>query len=589
MKLPKKVTYLLFIFLIFLSMALRAGYTPQHGGDTWANHIKADTVSRNGAATWVLNPLSYFGWYPYSYPTGEHLLLSAVSQISGLKMDATIVLSSSFFGMFGLFSVYLLVRLIRPDDLLAVVSVLIFATFDFVVNSTWNAVSTRALFIMFYPIIIFFLLRAYTNREKRITVIVLALLSMIAGATIHRIVMYFLGTVVLPYLLLLIFLSVSRKIKIRMSSTKISFVLIVILILLYLIALFEYISLTSVDSKGLQRIVPGDDPFSHTFNIGASYGTRYGITAIFAPMGVIYLINRSIKRVNESFLIATSFVSIMLIFDTQYFMSFYPPITAIVAGFGVTALLNTFEKRKSIFSTTILVMVLLLSTQYFQWYIEKTRYIPLIIGVLGAIFVMWCIIKRADIQHGGKKKALLLIGLMLISTSFVVAAISMVSLEYAEDYPVEGKWTGESRAYTRALWVKTYAQGGFVVDGAGIRNTIQGISGLESATTYLEVADNEALKMILKPEFNASLMWENRQNAFEYEVPSRYDPKRTEYKVLCGDHHIAEMYEVNFIILPHGKTENYEYKKMVPFLEENRYILFEDMTISIYHYACFSQ
>ena len=152
MKLPKSVTYLLFVFLIFLSMALRAGYTPQHGGDTWANYLKADVISKNGAATWVLNPLSYFGWYPYSYPTGEHLLLSAVSQISGLKMDATIFMSSSFFGLFGLFSVYLLVRMIRPDDLLAIVSVAIFATFDYAVGVTWNAVSTRALFIMFYPI-----------------------------------------------------------------------------------------------------------------------------------------------------------------------------------------------------------------------------------------------------------------------------------------------------------------------------------------------------------------------------------------------------------------------------------------------------
>lgn len=161
MKFPKRASYLLLLLLLTLSLFLRSVYTPQHGGDTWCTYIRAQTISKNGAATWVLNPFSYIGLYPYSYPTGEAILLSAVNTLTTLDMGTTVYVSSIFFGITGIFGVYLLARAIWQDYVFVLISTFTFATFFFPINYSWNNVSTRGLFIFLYPYTLYLALMAY--------------------------------------------------------------------------------------------------------------------------------------------------------------------------------------------------------------------------------------------------------------------------------------------------------------------------------------------------------------------------------------------------------------------------------------------
>ena len=99
------------------------------------------------------------------------------------------------------------------------------------------------------------------------------------------------------------------------------------------------------------------------------------------------------------------------------------------------------------------------------------------------------------------------------------------------------------------------------------------------------------MRKILDPELNLSLIYKNRQTMFEYQIPSRFNPKLTEWKVLGGDNFTAKFYKVNFIIYT---TKYYQLDdtdmtniKSIPFYWNLCYPLYRDSTILIVHYGFF--
>ena len=55
-----------------------------------------------------------------------------------------------------------------------------------------------------------------------------------------------------------------------------------------------------------------------------------------------------------------------------------------------------------------------------------------------------------------------------------------------------------------------------------------------------------------------------------------------------GDHQIAELIKVNMIIIQNSlKSVDYNGDEMVPYIMENRYILFTDIIITMFHYDYF--
>jgi len=76
MKISKKTSYGLIAFLVLLNVALRYPTTSHEVGvDSFVIHGLANSISENGYAKWVVHPLSIFGFYPYSYPSGVPYLL----------------------------------------------------------------------------------------------------------------------------------------------------------------------------------------------------------------------------------------------------------------------------------------------------------------------------------------------------------------------------------------------------------------------------------------------------------------------------------------------------------------------------------
>ena len=96
MKLNPKIMKLYLLFLLFLNLTFRYFRPSPGGGDTWAISVKATVLLNSGKITWLLHPLSLFGWYPYSYPTGMPSFVAAFQLVTGLSHLNVIYLISLF-------------------------------------------------------------------------------------------------------------------------------------------------------------------------------------------------------------------------------------------------------------------------------------------------------------------------------------------------------------------------------------------------------------------------------------------------------------------------------------------------------------
>ena len=367
MKMPKKFMIFYFFFILLLALTLRAGHTDPRGGDTWATSIKAETINENGAVLWVLHPLSFFGWYPYSYPSGEMILLSGISQCTSLGMLATVEITSIFFGIFGIFSLFLLAREIMPIDFFCIITIFAYSTFSHVLGYTLNNASTRGLFIMFYPIVVFNFLGMIKYPTKRMTFLFCSIIAIIALSSIHRMILLFTGIIVLPLIIMRIgqFVWQSHKFTIPFLWSKV--VPIIFFIVIFYCQLIG-ISFIKPDLRKYEIIMSGDSTISLFFNLAASYGIKYGLSAVLTPLGIIFLMLKQRKMFAETHLLLISFISIFFIVDLAYFRSFFPPIAAILVGMGVKFL---FEKNVILITGFMIIIIIVVSTQYFWFYLQN--------------------------------------------------------------------------------------------------------------------------------------------------------------------------------------------------------------------------
>jgi len=168
MKLSKRANYLLiFGFLAILNVLFRFPVTPHElGADSFHMHGMANFISENGYAKWIMHPLSFFGLYPLSYPSGSIFYLSSISQSTGIDTEYSILVVSTFLGVLGAFTTYLMAKEILDDDFFAFAAAFIFSISRvFLTYTTWTY-TTRGFFAALLPLFIWSLLRLSSSERK---------------------------------------------------------------------------------------------------------------------------------------------------------------------------------------------------------------------------------------------------------------------------------------------------------------------------------------------------------------------------------------------------------------------------------------
>ena len=366
MELSKKTKYALIGFLVILNIILRLPVTPHEiGADSFATHAWASSISANGYAKWILNPLSFFGLYPFSYPSGPPFFLSGTSQCTGVEMEYTILIITTFLGVFGVFTVYLMAKEIRNDFLFAFSVAFIYSTFRyFIFITTWQA-DPFNFFLVFLPLFIWSLLRCHNQKKSRLKYYLLTLGLVIILATIHRMVV-FTALILIAFGVSTAFCLIVEKKNIKVTPKVTALIFFSLFIPLFLLPFTPWgiynPDLPSLQGSGYHAyFFHGYGPHIILLNLGAEYAMGISILIVLAPIGLISLLLEEKKRFLDVFLLALVLCFAPFLMDLNYIRTSVLYIFALLIGLCLMEMLKMFDNVKKVKSVAPLIIIAILA------------------------------------------------------------------------------------------------------------------------------------------------------------------------------------------------------------------------------------
>lgn len=373
----KRVFLLLIAFLIIMNIAIRYPDTPHETGvDSFFVHSLSNSISQEGYAKWVLHPLSFFGLFPSSYPSGVPFILSALSQVIGLDTEFSILLLSSLTGLLALFTSLILAFEVCRDRMFAFIVAFAFSTAPiFLADTIWTA-STRYIMLALSPIFLWSLIKGYRCEKNAFKYTALAVVLFMVIALIHRMA-YLLFILLIIYLLALILSAFRDKGIIKKISKQARLALLLALFIITFALLFLPINAFGIEGAPIGvyekgSILEGREFYVLALNVFISTGSGAGVIAsIFAVLGFFLILQRGLKEPIDVFLIFALLLIIILLPLRTYVRPFAPLFISIVAGLGFLQVFRLIKDRRRAIS--LLIASLLISLAFSSFMVEHWR------------------------------------------------------------------------------------------------------------------------------------------------------------------------------------------------------------------------
>ena len=367
MKLSKKTNYLLIIgFLVILNVLFRFPITPHElGADSFGVHGMANFISENGYAKWIMHPLSFFGLYPLSYPSGAMFYLSGISQSTGIDTGYSILVVSTFLGVLGAFTTYLMAKEILDDDFFAFATAFIFSTSRvFLAYTTWTY-TTRAFFMVLLPLFIWSLLRFSSSAQGKLKYMILTGVLLIILGTAHHVVL-FIPLVLIAYFIAIFLNGIKHKFESPFILRVIPPLFLALFTALFLMQ-FTGFTFYSPSYHEFQRgyFFQGSESPIIFLNMGIRYAKSIGILTILIPIGLVSLVFKSNKKLPEIFLLVLLLCFTPFLMDSRYTLTFLVPVLSLFISLGLLVIPKAISKvkfkRAEKVAIPILMIILLFS------------------------------------------------------------------------------------------------------------------------------------------------------------------------------------------------------------------------------------
>ncbi len=380
MKLPQRVVRLLLSSMMFLSLAIRFPFSNHElGVDSFFIHNLATNIAKDGNAEWVLSPLSLFGWYPMSYPSGGPFLIATSAFLVDMPIETTILLLSMGFGAVGVLTAFVMAHEFRDDDLFCITVSFVYAFAPRFLDFTLWSASMRGLFVVLLPMFVWSTLRA--SREPKLKNFALVLGLFLVMASIHR--MAALLAAMLGALVGAMMVGVTFRIlrlnlpRLLLSNTfrRLSGLLILMgftgigaTILFGTSVLGEY-------SQG--ELLSGKSIEIELFNLGISLARSVGLGLALATLGFLVLVRSRNKTLRESYVVLVFLALIPTLFLRQYTGFYILPFVAILGGLALAGLmrLRSPKIRRVVFAA-FLVSILAFSAGVLRYEIDHSTTVP---------------------------------------------------------------------------------------------------------------------------------------------------------------------------------------------------------------------
>lgn len=315
--------------------------------DSFFIHALSGSILADGHAEWTVSPLSYFGWFPLSYPSAGPFFLASISGLSGLSIETSILVMTMLLGPLGIAGAFVMAREVRGDNAFALSVALLYGLAPRFLSITLWTASTRNIFTALLPILIWALLRSYRKGTPS-TVTVLLASSIILAAT-HRLVVLVM-VVLVAFFVAVIFRTGWHLLRTRFPGLILSnsvrratpHLALAAILISALTTLFGTDVLAQYSSG---ELAAGADVGTQLTNLSVSIARSVGIALPLTLVGVVVITRQRNKTIAEPFLTITLIGLVPTFFLRQYTGFYILPFLAIFGGLGFVGILGALRKK----------------------------------------------------------------------------------------------------------------------------------------------------------------------------------------------------------------------------------------------------
>lgn len=337
----KDSTIIAFVLLIILNIILRLPTTYHEVGvDTFYIHSLASSISTFGGAGWLINPLSFFGVYPYSYPSAQPYILSGLSQALGISIENSNLLFSIFLGQLSLFSVYLLANEFFDEDLYSLIAAFLFSISPNLIRFTYWQASSRGLFLAMLPLTIWLFIR-YGNKT-RVKYLLLIIVTLVFLFATHR-TSWFLIILIFSFVVSYFIKSISSILRYFTPPTANIYRMFIVLLLSLASFLLQFTNMAifNLDDYNTGFFASGAGSLPHLINLCTDYFGKIGISFLLAVIGVLALTHKKHVKFNEIYIIFTFVLLLSLMGLKNYSPLVIAPFILILGVVGIRTIVRS--------------------------------------------------------------------------------------------------------------------------------------------------------------------------------------------------------------------------------------------------------
>ncbi len=370
--LSRKTTYCFLAVLVLVNLIYRypIGITHEVGADTTFIHSLANSLSQEGHAKWVLNPLSFFGLYALSYPSAAPFLISVISEMAGMSIEFTILILGTLFGVIGSVSSFLVAREIIKDERYAFIVALLFSLAPFFLKDTTWVGSSRGFVVAFLPVIVLLLLKQLRSGDSRY--LVLAIIAFVFICSMHR--MGFLGVFLfITFGFIPSLHRITQKIRFALvryekvfRTTAVLMALLGFFLLFYVQILFPgYGGFDIREEYRLGTFFEGESVPVLLLNMGVNFTGKVGLLAPLTIIGLVMYTWKRPKEVHQKYILMLVFILIPFLSLRDYISEFMILFFVFLIAFAMVY--PPLVLRKGGKMIGVLAIILLVASAGFSW------------------------------------------------------------------------------------------------------------------------------------------------------------------------------------------------------------------------------
>lgn len=363
---------ILFLLGVCILMSLLLRYPlvehERYQTDSYFIHYLSQTIATDGRAAWLIHPLSYLGYFPFSYPSGIPFVIAELSAMTGISVEVSILTFNMITGLLFCLSVFALARefVSRPSVVILVTFLSILGA-RFVDTSYWDG-SARAPLVALMTLFLFILFRMFSSRRREL-VVAGGVVAFGCFATHHMAVLVVLFG--LAYVMTVVHTQylIPRAISKKRRMSVAYYVTLTVALAAFSWGMFDVLSSQMVRGFQETSIFSIDMTYlSILVNMAIVYTNQIGFIMVLAVAGIAFMFKGHRMSTKNLFPLAVLIAFVPLLGNPLYISMVIAPYVAILGARFLSCLPAKIGTRAS---SLVLVLLLASSIALPAWSVNR--------------------------------------------------------------------------------------------------------------------------------------------------------------------------------------------------------------------------